>query len=370
MFYVIDSELAEKEKVKLLANSELADAIFQGFVSSLRRENLPSVEKIGHAMAEKKEFSEGYVILAGLDLMAQKSIADIAELNNNIIESAVAFHFSNKTGHHNIWFDYLLSEHKERVIPVLSKYWMAMLKNHACYLPGRNYVLGETPDVRITEFCILQLLENWTKCKAKILFQLLQLAFMYSKKEDLLAVCERVLSNDHALNEKTRLYWIATAYLISPDKYYAKLTNYVGRVKLKIMPLLDFIALIMANKKNINIEFSDNLVVQLLKMIAPVFPPQHHVYGAIGALDINSKNVMLLFYHLASSDNKNIENEIKLLRKARVLKIYSAVIDNLTALQTRKNNEKDFSFPDFDSYIKILVNNNCLEGRSNKFDLR
>ena len=37
MFYVIDKELPEKEKVKLLANDELAEAIFCGFISSLNR---------------------------------------------------------------------------------------------------------------------------------------------------------------------------------------------------------------------------------------------------------------------------------------------------------------------------------------------
>ena len=111
MFYVIDKELAEK--VKLLANDELAKAVFCGFLSSLTRKELPSIEKIGHAKAEQQEYAEGYVVLAGLDLVAKISLADISELNLNIIEKAIGFHFSNKSGHHNIWFDYLLAEHKD-----------------------------------------------------------------------------------------------------------------------------------------------------------------------------------------------------------------------------------------------------------------
>lgn len=370
MFYVIDKSLAEKEKVKLLASTTLAEAIFEGFISSLELDNLPSIENIGHARAEQKEYTEGYVILAGLDLVAKKSLADINELSLDIIEKAIGFHFSNKSGYHNIWFDYLLAEHKDKVIPAISRYWVAMLKNNAAYLPGRNLVLGEQPDVEVTQYCILPLLDNWSQCKTKTLAQLLHLAFKYSNANEFLAVCERVLDNDEKLNERTRLYWLTAAYLISPDKYFSLLSAYTGRVKLKIMPLLDFVVLILNDHNKINIKFSTKILMQLLRMIAPVFPPQHHVYGALGELDINSKNIMLMFYHLVCSNDNDVAAELKLLRKTRVMKIYSAVIDNLLELKMRKNNEENFSMPDFEIYIETLVKNNCLQGRSNKFDLR
>ena len=135
------------------------------------------------------------------------------------------------------------------------------------------------------------------------------------------------------------------------------------------MLLLDFIILIMKDEEESNITFTSKMVTQLLRMVAPIFPPQHHVYGALGVLDINSRNVMSLFYHLACSNENGVENEIKSLRKARVMKIYSAVLDNLLEIHMRKNNEETFSLPDFDMYIKNLVDNNCLQGRSNKFDL-
>lgn len=370
LFYVIDAELAAKEKVKLLANSELANAVLQGFEASLSRSGITSVEAIGHAMAEQKEFAEGYVILAGLDLIATKSMANITDLNIETIESAIGFQFSNKINHHNSWFDYLFSEHKNKITHALSKYWVAMLNNNATYLPGRNLIFADRPDIEVVQYCILPVLEHWQKCKAKTLFQLLTLAFKYSEAQGLLTVCERVLSKDERLNEKTRLYWITTAYLLSPDKYFAELSNYVGRVKLKVMSLLDFVTIIMANNKESGAEISIKQVTQLLRIIAPVFPPQQHVYGSLGDLDINSRNVMLMFYFLVCSKNKNVSSEIKSLRKARVMKIYSGVIDNVLELHMRKNNEKDFSLPDFNTYIEELAKNNNLDGRSNKFDLR
>ena len=370
LFYVIDSELPAQEKIKLLANSELAEAVLQGFEESLRRTDLTPVEKIGHAMAEKKEFSEGYVILAGLDLMASKSMNEIASLDRELIESAVAFNFSNKTNHYNSWFEYLFSNHKNKVLPALTKYWVAMLKNNATYIPGRSLIFSDTADIEVVKYTVLSLLEHWKNCKAKTLFQLLQLAFKHGDANELMMVCERVLANDERLNEKTRLYWITTAYLLSPEKYLATLSNYVGRVKMKIMPLLDFVTVIIASQDEVVIELSDKLVAQLLRIIAPIFPPQQHVYGALGNLDINSRNVMLMFYFLVRSNNKGVTNEIKALRKARVMKIYSGVIDNILELHMRRNNDTNFVIPSFESYIENLVDNNKLDGRSNKFDLR
>lgn len=367
MFYVIDKELSEKEKVKLLANDELAEAIFCGFLSSLNCNKLPSVESIGHAKAEQKEFSEGYVVLAGLDLVAKKSLSDIKELKLELVERAIAFHFSNKTGYHDIWFDYLFAEQINEVIPALTKYWVEILNNNATYLPGCDLILGKRADVQIIEYCILSLLDSWNHCKIKTLSQLLCLAFKHSNTCEFLSLCEHVLEKDSELNERTRLYWLTAAYLLSPDKYFYKLSNYVGRVKLKVMPLLDFVVLVINDEQT---KFSAKVVTQLLRMIAPVFPPQFHIYGAIGQLDINSKNVMLMFYYLAFVTDVDAVNEIKLLRKARVMKIYSAVIDDLLELRMRNNNAENFHLPNFDDYIENLVDKNCLQSRSNKFDLR
>ena len=369
MFYIIDSKLPAADKVRLLANKTLAEAIFQGFVASLKRSSLPTVEDIGSAMAEQKELPEGYVMLAGLDLLASATPEDIASLPGETLATVSGFYFSNKVNHKSHWFDYLFSHHKAMMVTNIGRYWVAMLKNNAVYLPGIDLVLGTAPDELMLEECVLPLLQHWENCKAKTLFRLLLQAFQYSDPQALLRVAEAKLAEEEKLSERAQLYWTATACFISPAKHYARLSAYTGRVKIKVMPLLDLINQAMLNKES-KIDFNDRLVADLLRLIAPIFPPQHHVYGSLGGLDINSKNVMLLFYALACSKSENVTHELKTLRKVRVMKIYSGVIDYLLEMQLRKTNEAAFAMPDFDAFLASLFENDLLQGKSNRFDLR
>ena len=218
MFYVIDSELPPTDKVRLLANNELAEAVFKGFIASLERASLPAIEDIGSAMAEQKELPEGYVMLAGLDLLATASLKDIAALPPATIEAVTGFYFSNKVNHKSHWFDYLFRHHKAMVVANIVKYWVAMLKNNAVYLPGIDLVLGTKPDELILEQGILPLLQNWKNCKEKTLFRLLLLAFQYSDLQALLLVAEEKLADEEKLTEKAQLYWTASACFISPAR--------------------------------------------------------------------------------------------------------------------------------------------------------
>ena len=367
MFYVIDKALPAKEKVRLITNEKLAEAIFSGFIASLSIAALPSIEKIAHKKAEQQEFAEGYVILAGLDLISANSVVEISTLSQETIEKAVGFYLSNNTGHQSDWFNYLLDKHKEKIILSLSKFWVALLKNKASYLPRQNLLLGNSPDSEVVNGCVLPTLEHWANCKPKTLIQLLVLAFRYGDINELLVLCEHKLKDEKNLSEQIRLYWIASAYLLSPEKHFSLMSNYIGRVKLKVMPLLDFVILLMFDNNKLNLKAKT--LTQLLRIIAPIFPPQHHVYGALRGLDINSKNVMLMFYQLLLDEGDSKVKEIKALRRARVMKIYSPVIDDLLELIIRKGNSDGFVLPSFDLYLENLVNNNCLQGRTNKFDL-
>ncbi|NIR96251.1 MAG: hypothetical protein GWO08_22195, partial [Gammaproteobacteria bacterium] len=68
---------------------------------------------------------------------------------------------------------------------------------------------------------------------------------------------------------------------------------------------------ITAADSNTSIELSPMMYAQLLRIIAPIFPPQEHSYGHMGGIDINSRNVMRLFYKLATDTHSEAMEAIK-----------------------------------------------------------
>lgn len=368
MFYVIDNNYSAEEKVRLIANDELADAVFAGFVASLAADVVPGVKDIGEQYAAKKEFTTGYVILAGIDLYLKNDIHAIKKLPENIRAAAICFHYTNKNSVKNIWFDYLLDNDADATAQVHKQFWLAMLDSGAQFLPGIDLLLNENRNTHICKVCILPVLQHWVHCKKKNLFKLLMIAFQYSDKDEYLSVIETVIKKDQFKSEASRVYWYAMAFILAPEKHAALLSGYVGRVKLKVLPLLDFTTQVIDFCHDNNQTVSDEMVASLLRLVAPIFPPQQHVYGELGYLDINSRNVMKLFYHLACSKNSEAGNVVKNLRKARVMKIYAGVLDSVTDMQLKHNNDSAYHCPDFETYVSQLASEDKLEGRKNKFD--
>jgi hypothetical protein len=109
---------------------------------------------------------------------------------------------------------------------------------------------------------------------------------------------------------------------------------------------------------------------QLLRIVAPIFPPQEHSYGHMGGIDVNSRNVMRLFHKLATDSHPEAPEALKWLRKVRVMKIYNPVIKHADELQKKIRSDENFTTPDFVTYLEELEKNDDLVQRRNRFDLK
>lgn len=370
MFYVIDSELSPEQKIRLLANDKLRDAILEGFKASLTHGDFPDARQIGEKMAVQQDFAIGYPVLAGMDLLASESMQQILNLSDEILAAAVCFHYANKTCHQDIWLDEVLSSEKERIARALTEFWVGLVNSGARYLPGGALILDQQKNISLVKASILPLLENWTSCRPQVLREMLFSAYRYADHDALLALAKNKLAEDQFSSEIQRVYWHATAFLLAPELMFNQLSNYIGRVKQKVLPLLDFCIEVLAKRSELNLEINAMMLAQLLRVIAPIFPPQQHSYGEFGQIDVNSRNVMKLFYALACFETSDVQTALRWLRKARVMKIYSGVLDSIHEIHMRKGNDKSFTCPEFDEYVAILIAENKLAGRSNRFDLK
>lgn len=369
MFYEIEDDVAPADKVAMLANSEVSEAVLQGFVAALQRDDIPPPYEIGDRLGKGESMPGGYVILAGMDRLMQTAPEQIEQLPGSILQSALCFHFANQAPRHDQWFDKLLADTAISA-PALRGFWQGLLSNDPQMLPGLRNIMAEPEYADLNREVLLPVLIHWQNCKQKTFKELIFAALRYVERNELLQSTRDLLNDPNAIkDEAKRLYWLATAFLLSPEEFAQDLSTYIGREKQKVLPLLDFMMKVSATDAETGIEFSPMMDAQLLRIIAPIFPPQEHSYGHIGGMDVNSRNVMRLFHKLATDSRPEAPEALKGLRKARVMKIYNNVLKHAEQMQKKIHSDQSFAPPDFETYLKELEDNDDLVQRRNRFDI-
>ncbi|MDR9436206.1 MAG: hypothetical protein RI563_04975 [Thiohalophilus sp.] len=369
MFYEIEDAIAPADKVAMLANQEVSEAVLSGFVAVLERDDIPTPYEIGDQLSKQESSPAGYVVLAGLDMLVQTEPEKVEQLPQSVLQSAICFHFANQTDHQDEWFDSLLTDTSISA-PALNGFWQGLINNDAQMLPGLRVIIADEKYADLNREVLLPVLIHWKNCKLKTFKELVFAALRYVDHDELLLASRDLLNDENGLKDETRrLYWLAIAFLLSPEEFAQHMANFIGREKQKVLPLLDFMMQVGATDANTGIEFTPMMDAQLLRIIAPIFPPQEHSYGHLGGIDVNSRNVMQLFHKLATTQHPEALEALKWLSNVRVMKIYKPVIKHAERLQ-KKIQTENVTPPDFTTYLNELEENDELVQRRNRFDLK
>lgn len=369
MFYEIEDAIASADKVAMLANQEVSEAVLSGFIATLERDDIPTPYEIGEQLAKHESSPTGYVVLAGLDRLVQTEPEKVEQLPQSTLQSAICFHFANQTDHKDEWFDSLLSDTSISA-PALNGFWQGLINNGAQMLPGLRIIMAEARYADLSREVLLPVLIHWKNCKLKTFKELVFAALRYVEHDELLQAARDLLNDENGIKDETRrLYWLSIAFLLSPEEFAQHMANFIGREKQKVLPLLDFMMRVGATDADTGVEFTPMMDAQLLRIIAPIFPPQEHSYGHLGGIDVNSRNVMRLFHKLATTPHPGASEALKWLSNVRVMKIYKPVIKHAERMQ-KKIQAENITPPDFTTYLDELEENDELVQRRNRFDLK
>ncbi|MFP4609537.1 MAG: hypothetical protein ACLFQT_00815 [Thiohalophilus sp.] len=369
MFYEIEDGIAPADKVAMLANQKVSEAVLSGFVSALGRDDIPAPYQIGDQLGKNESSPFGYVVLAGLDRLIQTRPEKVEQLPQSVLQSAICFHFANHTDHQDEWFNWLLTDISISA-PALNGFWQGLINNNAQMLPGLRMIIADSEYADLNREVLLPVLIHWKNCKLKTFKELVFVALRDVEHDKLLQAARDLINEEEGLQDETRrLYWLAIAFLLSPEEFAQHLANFIGREKQKVLPLLDFMMRVGATDADTGVEFTPMMDARLLRIIAPIFPPQEHSYGHMGGIDVNSRNVMRLFHKLATTSHPDALEALKWLSNVRVMKIYKPVIKHAERLQ-KKIRAGDVAPPDFSSYLDELEKNDELVQRRNRFDLK
>ena len=359
MFYEIDNDLSCDERVHILANTDIAEAVLKGFEETVLNTNLPSPSGIADKLAGGKELALGYVVLAGMDRLAKQN--RLSELGNDTLQSVLCFSYSNHNSHQHIWLEQLLDD-SEVAIPAFTSFWQVLMDHDIHLLPGMKKQLLEDMRKGYAKSLSLPILKSWQVCRTKLLKPLLQQALLHADHQQLLVIAREKIEQEKLVDENQRVLWMACAFLLAPDIFEQTLANYIGRLKQKVLPLLDFVMDTFEVQQEQRV-ISASAIAQLLRIIAPIFPPQFHKYEEAKVLDVNSQNVMALFHKLAIYPDYEIAGAIKILRKARVLKIYKKVIDFCEKPVIDIQGETGFK-----QFLQHVIENGLIVEKSNRFE--
>lgn len=364
LMYELDNALPPDERMALLAGETLTGALLEGFVRVLNEHPVLDIHALGTAYAKNEQGPLGYIMLAGADVLFRAQDTSITSLPGEKQQMLLCLHYTHTSYVRAPWAQALLLR-PEISVPVFNRFWPAILENGGTTLPAYLRIFRGNDTFGIVNQTVIPLLKNWHACRRKYLLELLYAAFHYASHEALLAVAREKLANPDALDETRYMYWYATAFIISPDEFGPSLASHTGRVKLKVLPLLDFIiGLIRPDQEDV-LPVSPMCVAHALRIIAPVFPPHT---DCLEGLDINTQNVLWLFYLLASDTDREAQAALKWLRKARVMKICSGILKYIEGMH-RGAGKPGYRVPRYPDFVEKLVEKDLLQGRSNRYDV-
>jgi hypothetical protein len=357
MYLDIDNSVPADQRIQLLASPALTDAVLEGFSVILQQDDFPKPEKIADSLVDESPMDIGYILLAGLNILSANNPQAILKLPNTCLASAIGFHFANKTEVDNDWFTNLLSAKQQLVGSTLVDFWLRLIERGTNYLPGLYQVISDNRYDEISRHVVLPVLQRWHNQNKATLRDLLHAGLKLAEHKQLLLVCEQALQDRNHADPGRYVLWLATAFLLAPEKYDMVLTDYAGRSKEKILPLLDFVTKVIQNDNTSRFAISADAIAQLLRIIAPKFSPQQDRYGN---LCDNTRKVMYLFYCLAMSADEDAQATIKRLGLIRVMKLYDDILSYVASVQAQQSAWSDM---DFDTFLVQLTEQNRIRSR-------
>jgi hypothetical protein len=359
MYLDLDNTIPPHDRIEILTSALLAGEIKKGFRAVLQNFSFPSPAEIADSIY-KEDLPEGYILLAALDIYSDDPKLTVSELPSQTIVAAICFHYAYQTEIQDRWLTATIQQRGKEVGQALTAFWLQLIKHGTDHLPGLYQFIEHRNHDELSKDIMLPILSNWRDVRKKVLRKLLLTAIRTTDPDALLDVCKASLESWNPAEPGRYILWLATAFLLKPNDYASMLTQYCGRTKEKIIPLVDFVYLALMDDECNQANIDAGCLATLLRIIAPKVTPQEDRYGQ---LCDNTRKVMYLFYRLAScraSDGPALEPAIDKLKQVRVMKLYNPVLDYISA-------SGDTSLT-FEAFLDQLVRQNLIKARIKRYD--
>jgi len=357
LFYEIDRDSPPRDRLITFTNPEIAAAALEGFVATLQRSDIPSPEMIGVTEAQGQEYLIGFPILAGLEVLASTSFADVLLLPPATLQSGLAFHYAIVTDREREWVAPVVESVPVLAAESLLAYWRPLLATGSKSIPGLYDLAHKEKMGPVAHRVSLALLKSYPNCQEDSLEQLLHAAVRNGDQAEVLSYALQILTDKTPLTDKNRTLWYATAFVLDHQSVENQIAEHVRGREDHAAHLLNFLAPSLGIQSDFSYPLTRAALESLIALMGSIFHPS--ILRGSGWLGIHSReqaatSVRSLIHRLGRELTHEAALALSDLHHDPHLVAWQDEIAQVMADQSRQRRELAFTYPTVSQVIQTL----------------
>jgi hypothetical protein len=359
-FIDFKGETPYERLIKYFEDEVLVDAILTGLTKCLERDDIPTVEEILQLNMKSKIYYLSFPIRAGLEIISRQESNKILQLSKEKASRFLAFYFADNYGEDVDWYWELVRECPEIVAEILSKYVLIALRARKQYVSHLYSLAFDEKYSDIARQVAIPLLNGFpTRCNSKqlgSLDELLKAALQYSEREQFRGLVKKKL-NLRSMNTAQRAYWLAAAFVLSPDQYEKSLIEYVGENIRRVNYLSRFFTE-RSDQVSLTNEFPEFALALLIKLFGSSCSPRNwdDAGKRMTSVRSNAEYISNLINKLSMMSSDSATKAINGLIKEEKLSKWHVTLQGALYQQQANKREAEFSHPDIKQVSRTINN--------------
>jgi hypothetical protein len=312
---------------------------------------------IGEAQAEGQEYLLGFPVLAGLDVQATRSFAEVQLLAASTLQSGLAFHYAMVTDREREWVDPLIEALPDLAAEALMAYWRPLLAHNSKNIMGLYALAHEDVMKPVAQRVSLILLKDYPNAQEDNLELLLHAALRNGNRRELSSYAQHILTHHSPLTDDNRSLWYTAAFALDHESVKSGLAEHIRGKAEQTARILNFLSPSHGIKSDTPYPLPVAALASLIAMVGPIFHPRNLSgigYVAIHGPEGAASSIQSLFHRLAKELTHEASLALAALQDDPGLTAWRPEIAYVLADQARQRRELAFQYPTVADVIETL----------------
>jgi hypothetical protein len=356
-FYDVAQDTSPIDRLTEWTTSEITEVALEGFAACLRAPDIPTPSMIGESETEGSQFNFTFPVLAGMDLLANRSMTEVLSLPNSTLQSALAFHYASLANQERDWVNHLVTSAPDLAAESLMSYWRPHFAKTSRHILGLYGLAHEDVMKSVAQRVSITLLKDYPNAQEENLELLLHAALRHGDHGELLSISKDVAVHHTPLTDENRALWYAVTFALEHERIICELAEHTkGKAELAAR-VLNFLCPSRGAKSDTPYPLSIAALASLITVMGSIFPPRNisgigwrAIHGSEGAAD----TVRSLIRRLGKELTHEATLALSKLQDNPDLAEWVDEIAYVRANQARQRREHAFQYPSVTQVVETL----------------